>query len=152
MSFCWLFVGQSRGHVLESLTECLCTNEAFNGWRCAQVKFTPWGTTLFSMKSNQAKVDECDILSREHSVLLSYWLGITYVMCVCVCQSPFRFISLILGQLKAEMLPCSSTTFSLPKEGPNFSNEMIFIVYHKTFISLLDNVSLRCYVTTFIQM
>lgn len=36
--------------------------------------------TIPAVKSNQAEVNECDILSRERSALLCYWLGITYVM------------------------------------------------------------------------
>lgn len=57
--------------------------------------------------------------------------------CMSVCPCTYHFISLILGQLKADMLSCSSIKCPQCEEGPNFGNEMIFVVSHKTFIALM---------------
>lgn len=56
--------------------------------------------------------------------LCNNWVSV----CMCVCPCTFRFISLILGQLEADMLSCSGITLSLREEGPKFGNGRILVV------------------------
>lgn len=143
--------------MLACLTECSCANEVCNSWRCAQVE--PEKNTrhlrsglraihnpLPEIQSSRGEWMWYPVKGTFSTALLLAWHRLCndwVSACMCVCPCTFRFISFILSQLKADIPSCSGITLSLRDEGPNFGNEMIFVVSHKMFIFLMDNMSFR---------